>query len=127
MVSGRARNSSVSLHAIQVKRGDSLVFCANPLNVTNTYRATPSVDAQPTQEPVLPWSPTVHHALRRSTLDGSARCAPSTPASSASANRQSVLVLGSGVGTRLQMRSCCGRFRVVVFPMINPLWLERVR
>ena len=54
IVSGRDVNVSVSLHAIQVKRGESLVACVSRPAVTNMYRATPSVDPHPTHEPVLP-------------------------------------------------------------------------
>ncbi|SKT60536.1 Uncharacterised protein [Mycobacteroides abscessus subsp. abscessus] len=75
---------SVSFEAIQVYRGESSVPWANRPACTNMYRATPAVDAQPTQEPVFFWLPIFHQGCRRSTLAGSAAGALSAPTSSAS-------------------------------------------
>src|SRR5689334_19765742 len=63
---------------------------------------TPSVEDHPTQEPVDPWSPTFHHAARRSLLGGGAATAVIAADWMASWYCQSDSVFFDG--TRLQMR-----------------------
>src|SRR5690349_5490509 len=63
---------------------------------------TPSVEAQPTHEPVDPWSPTFHHAARRSLLGGGAATAATAADRTASWYCQSVSVFF--YGSRLQIR-----------------------
>jgi hypothetical protein len=61
---------SVSLDAIQMKRGDSSSsFLIRPA-FTKCQRRSPSAVPHPTHDPVDPWSLIVHHAARRSLLGG---------------------------------------------------------
>ena len=61
---------SVSLDAIQMKRGESSsVFLMRPA-WTKCQRRSPSAVPHPTHEPVDPWSLIFHHAARRSLLGG---------------------------------------------------------
>ena len=63
-------NWSVSLEAIQMKRGESSsVFLIRPA-WTKCQRSSPSAVPHPTHDPVDPWSLIFHHAARRSLLAG---------------------------------------------------------
>ena len=71
-VSGKLVKVSVSLGAIQVHRAEREPGLAILAAFTMWNRATPSVEAQPTQEPVMSRSPMPPHSARRSTWAGKA-------------------------------------------------------
>ena len=76
-VVGRVMNWSVSFEAIQMKRGESLASCVIRPALTKCQRSRESAVAQPTQDPVVPWSPTFHQVARRSF--GTGRRGPRRP------------------------------------------------
>jgi hypothetical protein len=99
---GCRSNWSVSLAAIHWKRVDRTSVLAIRPAWARCQRNTESAVAQPTQEPVAPWSPIFHQvSSRRSFADGTSAVA-STPASSALWYFQSLS--GSGEGTQLRIR-----------------------
>ena len=63
-------------------------------------RSTESAVAHPTHEPLVPWSPTFHHVVRRSFDVGIEGAAASRPAWSACSMRQSRSVFGDGTTLR---------------------------
>ena len=103
-VVGWATNWSVSLAAIQGKRVDSGSFLAIRPACTRCQRTTESALAQPTQDPVAPWSPIFHQVSSRRSFERGADLAEeaSNPASSALCSCQSLSVFGDG--TQLRMR-----------------------
>src|SRR5689334_22900545 len=98
-----------------MNRGESRCRWAILPLVTISQRPTPSAVAQPTHEPVWPWSPTFHQVSRRSWDSGSVARAASMPPATASSKVQSRSVPLEG--TRLQMR-----FLVVAMGRILLLW-----
>ena len=114
-VVGMLENSSVSFDAIQMKRLDIVsVFLIRPA-LTKCQRSSESAVAQPTHEPVVPWSPTFHHVSRRSLAFGIAAGAATSPAASAFSNWKSVSVSRDGTTlrtrlTRLGRAARLGRF-----------------
>jgi hypothetical protein len=74
-VVGRLMNWSVSLEAIHTKRGDRRSRFSMLPALTKCQRRTESAVAQPTQDPVDPWSPIRHHDSRRSLEAGIAGAA----------------------------------------------------
>src|ERR1700687_3652700 len=78
---------------------------------------TPSAEAQPTHEPVSPWSPTVHHDFLRSTEAGRAAVAPRAPEATACSNFQSCAV--SLEGTTLQMRLMLSMLLAPAFAVVR--------
>src|SRR5688572_18196944 len=96
-------SGSLSLEAIQMKRGDSLCSLGIRPALTKCQRRTESPVAHPTQEPVLPWSPIFHQSgSRRSFEEGIAtRGAGRAPASRACSMRQSRSVLRDGSTFRI--------------------------
>ena len=65
-VVGELENSSVSFEAIQMKRLDTVSVCLIRPDLTKCQRSSASAVAQPTHEPVEPWSPIFHQVSRRS-------------------------------------------------------------
>src|SRR5690606_17688146 len=66
-VEGAVLNSSVSLADIHIKRTERSSDGLSFLPCTKCQRIRLSAVAQPTHEPVSPWSFTAHHFSRRST------------------------------------------------------------
>jgi hypothetical protein len=88
-VVGWVVKASVSLAAIHWKRGASRsVFASRPA-LTKCQRKTASALAQPTHDPVLPWSEIFHQGARRSFAAGIGGAAAMTPASFACTSDQS--------------------------------------
>src|SRR6188474_170806 len=65
-VVGRVTNGSVSFEAIHMKRGERSWLVVSLPDLTKCQRSSESALAQPTQEPVDPWSLMVHQVVRRS-------------------------------------------------------------
>jgi len=95
-------NSSVSLAAIQVKRGDRSSLLASRAAFTKCQRNTESAVAQPTHDPVEPWSLMLHQVSRRS-LDVGIGAAASMPAAMAFSTRQSFSVSRDGMQLRMRI------------------------
>ena len=103
-VVGAESNWSVSLAAIQAKRTESRSARWMRPALTKCQRNSESAVAQPTQEPVLPWSPTFHHVVRRSfELGIVAGAAASRPACSAWSYLQSRSVSRDGSQLRIRL------------------------
>ena len=104
-VVGEFENSSVSFEAIQMKRLDTVSVCLIRPDLTKCQRSSASAVAQPTHEPVEPWSPIFHQVSRRSfdLGSGSGGGARSRPAAVACSSCQSRSVSrdGSTLRTRL--------------------------
>ena len=101
-VVGRVMNGSVSFEAIQTKRGESTSVSAIRPFLTKCQRSTESAVAQPTQEPVEPWSATFHQAERRSFEAGIGGAAITMSASWAVSKVQSSSVFGEGLTLRIR-------------------------
>ena len=102
-VLGELSNSSVSFDAIQMNRFDSASVSLIRPALVKCQRISASAVAQPTHDPVVPWSPTFHHVSRRSFDFGTAAAATArSPAASACSSRQSRSV--SRDGTTLSTR-----------------------
>src|SRR5262245_20602509 len=110
-VVGRWLYSSVSFDAIQTKRGDSIVSFGRRPAFTKCQRSTASAVAQPTQDPVEPWSPIFHQSSRKSTLAGIAAGAAARPADVAVSKVQSFSCFGEG--RQFRMRFGCALRGVV--------------
>jgi hypothetical protein len=101
-VVGCAVNSSVSLAAIQMKRGDNNCLLASRPALTKCQRITESAVAQPTQEPVERWSLIAHHFSLRS-FDAGIGVTATMPAAMALSKRQSFWVSGEGMQLRMRI------------------------
>jgi len=101
-VVGRVMSWSVSFEAIQTKRGESGSVLEIRPALTKCQRSTESALAQPTQDPVEPWSATFHQVERRSFEAGIAGAAATMLASSAVWNVQSSADLGEGLQFRMR-------------------------
>src|SRR5262245_17423766 len=110
-VVGRWIDWSVSFEAIQTNRGDSSWLVARRPALTKCHRSMESAVAQPTQDPVVPWSLIAHQPARRSFEVGIAAGAGAATmfASAACSNVQSSSVFGDLL--TLRMRLVCGRGR----------------
>ena len=115
-VVGLVMNGSVSFEAIQTNRGESRVVWGMRPFLTKCQRRTESAQAQPTQEPVEPWSATFHQVARRSFDAGIDGAAMTMSASAAVSNVQSSSCFGEGFAFRIRF-GCRLRaaFRLVVF------------
>ena len=104
-VVGELANSSVSLEAIQMNRLDSVSVFLMRLDLTKCQRSSASAVAQPTHEPVEPWSPIFHQSSRRSlVLGGAAAAAARTrPAAAACSSCQSRSVSRDGSTLRIRL------------------------
>src|SRR4051794_3404470 len=102
-VVGSVMNASVSLADIQMKRGDSSSGLPTRPALTKCQRSTPSAVAQPTHDPVAPWSLIFHQAARRSLLAGIAGAAATMSAAAACSNVQSSSTFGDGLQLRIRL------------------------
>src|SRR5262245_45130594 len=104
-VVGRVTNGSVSFEAIHMKRGERSWLVVSLPALTKCQRSSESALAQPTQDPVEPWSLIVHQVARKSFDVGTvAVAAAATSARAASSKVQSSSVLGDGL--QLRIRFC---------------------
>ena len=107
-------NWSVSLDAIQVKRGESssafLIFPA----WTKCQRSSPSAVPHPTHEPVEPWSLIFHHVARRSLLGGIVGAAATAADFSACSNAKSASTFSDGMQLRIRLGPRAPARRLVV-------------
>ena len=117
-VVGALEYSSVSFDAIQMKRFDIVSVFLIRLDLTKCQRSSASAVAQPTHDPVAPWSPIFHHVSRRSFDFGTAGAAASRPAASACWICQSCSVSREGMTLRTRFtrlgfarRLACGMRR----------------
>jgi hypothetical protein len=95
---------SVSFEAIHVKRGESFSGCFSRPALTKCQRSRESAVAQPTHEPLPPWSPIFHHRSRRSFEAGTAaRSVARRPARAACSKRQSRSVSRDGTTFRIRL------------------------
>ncbi len=107
-VVGRLVKGSVSFDAIQTNRGERSSLVATRPAFTKCQRRTESAVAQPTHEPVDPWSATFHQVARRSFEAGRGGAASTTAASAATSNVQSSSVFGEGSTFRMRLRRRTG-------------------
>src|SRR4051812_29856160 len=102
-VEGSLVNSSVSLAAIHRNRGDRRSCDRRRPALVRCQRSTESARAQPTHEPLAPWSPICHHeSSRKSLLVGGAVCEKTSPAALALDNFQSSSVFCDGKQLRMR-------------------------
>ena len=104
---------SVSLEAIQMKRGASSSSRLRRPALTKCQRSRPSAVAQPTHEPVASWSLIFHHVARRSLAVGIAGAAATMSASTAWSKVQSSSAFGEGLTLRMRFGCLVVRRRVV--------------
>jgi hypothetical protein len=110
------------LEAIQMNRGESGDVAVMRPAVTKCQRSTESAHAQPTHDPVEPWSLIVHQVARRSFAAGMLGAASTISASAAVSNVQSSSGFCEGFALRI-LFGCRLRagsrlragFRLVVF------------
>jgi hypothetical protein len=93
-VVGRVTNGSVSFEAIHMKRGERSWLVVSLPDLTKCQRGSESALAQPTQEPVDPWSLMVHQVVRRSLEVGIVAVAAAISDFAASSKVQSSSVFG---------------------------------
>ncbi len=79
------------------------MFLSSRPAFTKCQRNTESADAQPTQEPVLPWSLIVHQGSRRSLLAGIAARGAASPTDKAVSKVQSFSCFGEGRQFRMRL------------------------
>src|SRR5215470_5845691 len=96
-----------------MNRGESRSSLATRLALTKCQRSTPSAVAQPTHDPVVPWSLTFHQAARRSLLAGIVGAAATMSAPAACSNVQSSSTLSDGLQLRTRLA-----LLVVVRPVV---------